>query len=60
MLLTEGIRVFRRDAGGSPRGLFCGIGNCYECLVTVDGVPNVRACVTPVAAGMVIETGAKG
>ncbi|ADU49667.1 (2Fe-2S)-binding protein [Intrasporangium calvum] len=29
---------------GRPRGLFCGIGICFDCLVTVDGVPNQRAC----------------
>jgi D-hydroxyproline dehydrogenase subunit gamma len=58
VLLAEGIRAFRRDVDGRPRGMYCGIGICYECLVTVDGMPNVRACVTPVAAGMVIETGA--
>jgi len=27
-----------------PRGLFCGIGVCFDCLVTVDGHPNERAC----------------
>jgi NADH dehydrogenase/NADH:ubiquinone oxidoreductase subunit G len=32
------------------------MGLCYECLVTVDGIPNVRACLTPVAEGMVVET----
>ena len=58
VLLAEGIRAFRRDASGRPRGLYCGMGICYDCLVTVDGVANVRACVTPVSAGMVIVTGA--
>ena len=58
-LLAEGMRVFSHDAAGRPHSLFCGIGVCYECSVTVDGVPNVRACVTPVAEGMVIETGAR-
>ncbi|MGE5604031.1 MAG: (2Fe-2S)-binding protein [Nitrososphaerales archaeon] len=58
VLLAEGIRAFRRDASGRPRGLYCGMGICYECLVTVDGEPGVRACVTPIAVGMKIETGA--
>ncbi len=59
VLGAAGIRVFRRTAHRSePRGLFCGIGICYECLVTVNGVPNVRACVTAVAPGMSVETGA--
>ena len=58
VLLAEGIRVFRYTAKrGEPRGVFCGMGICYECLVTVDGVPNVRACVTTVKPGMVIKTG---
>ncbi|MCH3964446.1 MAG: (2Fe-2S)-binding protein [Clostridium sp.] len=39
-----------------PRGLFCGIGQCTDCAMIVDGVPNVRTCITPVKAGMVIET----
>ena len=39
-----------------PRGLFCGIGQCTDCAMIVDGKPNVRTCVTPVKDGMVIET----
>jgi predicted molibdopterin-dependent oxidoreductase YjgC len=58
VLLAEGIYAFRRTTEtGEPRGLFCGMGICYDCLVTVDGVANVRACVTPVAEGMMVETG---
>jgi sarcosine oxidase subunit alpha len=57
VLLVEGIRTFRHTAkAGEPRSIFCGMGICYDCLVTVDGVPNVRACVTPVVEGMAIET----
>jgi NADH dehydrogenase/NADH:ubiquinone oxidoreductase subunit G len=33
------------------------MGVCFDCLVTIDGVENVRACMTPVKEGMVIETG---
>lgn len=55
-LLTAGRRAWRRTGRGRPRGLFCGIGLCFDCLVAVDGVPNVRACVTPVAEGMAVET----
>jgi predicted molibdopterin-dependent oxidoreductase YjgC len=58
VLLAEGLRAFRETAKrGEPRGVFCGIGVCYECLVIVDGAPNVRACVTIVLPGMTIETG---
>lgn len=42
--------------GGEPRGLFCGIGICYDCLVTIDGVPAQRACVVPVSDGMRVTT----
>lgn len=38
-----------------PRGLFCAIGNCSSCFMTVDGQPNVRVCVTKVKAGMQVE-----
>jgi predicted molibdopterin-dependent oxidoreductase YjgC len=57
-LLTAGVRSFG-DAGGRrrPRGLFCGMGVCFECLVTVDSRPNVRACVTAAADGMRVTTG---
>ena len=41
---------------GEPRGLFCAIGQCTDCMMTVDGVPNVRTCITPVKAGMKIQT----
>jgi len=56
-LLAAGIRRFRvTPRFGSPRGLFCGIGRCTDCVMTVDGQPNVRTCVTPVKDGMVVET----
>lgn len=58
VLLANGRRVLRHtDKSGAPRGVFCGIGVCFDCLVTVDGVPNVRACMTPVRQGMIVETG---
>ena len=40
---------------GRPRGLFCAIGNCSSCFMTVDGEPNVRVCVTKVKSGMHVE-----
>jgi len=39
---------------GAPRGMYCGIGHCYECRVTVDGVPDVRSCLIPVREGMCV------
>ena len=38
------------------RGLFCAIGYCSDCMMIVDGVPNVRTCVTLVKPGMKVET----
>ena len=56
-LLAQGLRVFRQTPRlHEPRGIFCGIGRCTDCIMTVDGVPNVRTCVTPVRAGMVITS----
>ncbi len=55
-LLAAHRRAWRRTPQGKRRGLFCGMGICFDCLVTVDGVPNVRACLAPIAEGMVIET----
>lgn len=56
-LLSAGIRVNRfTPKYNQPRGLFCGIGQCIDCMMTVNGNPNVRTCVTPVEEGMVIET----
>ena len=54
--LTEaGILGLRRTTGGHDRGIFCGMGVCQECLVTVDGQRNVRACMVEAAAGLVVE-----
>jgi len=56
-LLAAGTRVLRTTARhGAPRGLYCGIGVCFECVMTVDRRPNVRACQTPVRDGMQVET----
>jgi predicted molibdopterin-dependent oxidoreductase YjgC len=56
-LLANGIQVVRRsEKRNEPRGLFCGIGLCTDCMVTVNGLPNTRSCVTLVEPGMVIGT----
>ena len=55
-LLASGRRLTRWTARtGEPRGYFCGMGVCQDCLVTVDGAPNVRACMTPVRQGLRVE-----
>jgi predicted molibdopterin-dependent oxidoreductase YjgC len=52
VLLAEGHIATRNTRNGSPRGVYCGMGVCFDCLVVVDGVPNTRACVTWVRDGM--------
>lgn len=39
-----------------PRGIFCAIGRCTDCVMIVDGVPNIRTCVTPLKEGMKVQT----
>ena len=57
-LTNAGIRSWRLTRTlGRPRGLFCGIGVCFDCLVSVDGLPNQRACLTPVAPRMRVDSG---
>jgi D-hydroxyproline dehydrogenase subunit gamma len=55
-LLAAGVRAFRRTPSGTPRGPFCNMGACFDCLVTIDGEPFQRACRSPVQAGMRVET----
>jgi predicted molibdopterin-dependent oxidoreductase YjgC len=52
VLLAEGHHAMRTTVQGAPRGIFCGMGVCFDCLVVVDGQPNTRACMTFVEAGM--------
>jgi len=57
VLHAEGIRTFHhKHKTGKPAGIYCGMGICYECLVCINGVPNIRACQTPVSDGMNIIT----
>jgi predicted molibdopterin-dependent oxidoreductase YjgC len=63
VLMRAGRVCWRRTRHGDrPRGLFCGIGACQDCLVTVDGVDGVRACLAPAVPGAAIRTseGASG
>jgi predicted molibdopterin-dependent oxidoreductase YjgC len=51
-LLRAAIRALRRSPrGGTPRGAFCMMGVCQECLVRIEGV-TVQACLTAVRADM--------
>ena len=55
-LHAAGIRVLNYSANEKrPRGLFCVIGKCSSCLMVVNGIPNVRTCITLVEDGMRIE-----
>jgi predicted molibdopterin-dependent oxidoreductase YjgC len=57
VLLAAGVRSWRTTRfAGRPRGLFCGIGACFDCLVTVNGTPSVRACLVSAKPGDVIST----
>lgn len=53
-LTDAGERTFRTTGKGAPRGIFCGMGVCQDCLVTVDGIPNRRACMTAVEPGLAV------
>ena len=55
-LIAAGIRNFRQDRGGKNRGIYCGMGTCFECLVQINGSPSQRACLIPVENGMDIQT----
>ena len=55
-LTAAGHRCFGESAGCPTRGLFCGMGICQSCLVTVDGTPDLRACMKTAAGGMVVTT----
>ena len=52
-LLAQGrrvLRVTRRE--GRPRGMYCAMGACFDCIVTIDGKAGVRACMVQVAQDM--------
>jgi sarcosine oxidase subunit alpha len=59
VLLAAGIIALRhplKDRTQTARGGLCGMGVCQECRVTVDGMPDRRACMTPVREGMEVLT----
>ena len=56
-LMRAGVLTTRHSRSGEPRGLYCAMGVCNECLVTVDGRSNVRACVTSAQPGARVQTG---
>jgi predicted molibdopterin-dependent oxidoreductase YjgC len=56
-LKANGVMIHRfTSKHEEPRGVFCAIGRCTDCVMIVDGKPNVRTCVTSLAEGMKVET----
>lgn len=56
-LVANGVRLCRTmPQSREPRGPFCAVGRCLDCVMTVDGELNVRTCITPVRDGMRVET----
>ena len=56
-LRAAGVMVHRHTRKrDEPRGIFCAIGRCTDCVMIVDGRPNVRTCITPLKAGMQVQT----
>ncbi|AGL02287.1 (2Fe-2S)-binding protein [Desulfoscipio gibsoniae] len=56
-LRANGVMIHRYTSKqAEPRGVFCAIGRCTDCVMIVDGKPNVRTCVVPLQEGMKIKT----
>ena len=56
-MLAAGLGAFATHAEPYPSSrLFCGMGSCFQCLVTIDGQPNCQACRTLARPGMKVET----
>jgi len=55
-IAIAGVTTYRRSVTGEPRAPLCGMGICFECRVTVDDRPHVRACQTPAREGMKVRT----
>jgi sarcosine oxidase subunit alpha len=57
-LIDAGVTAFRHSVSDEVRGPLCGMGTCFECRVTIDGVAHRRACLIPVSEGMRVSTAA--
>jgi len=55
-VMSAGIAKFRRSVVGEARSALCGMGICFECRVTIDGVAHARSCQIVCADGMVVRT----
>lgn len=59
-LYTNGLTAWRRSRAGEMRGVLCGMGTCFDCLVSIDGAAGMRACQVRVREGMRVETSLAG
>ena len=55
LLVNQELVTRHTRALGKPRGIFCGIGICFDCLLVINGVMNQRSCLVEISEGMVIE-----
>ena len=56
-LLAANQRTLRKTRfNNNDRGVFCGIGVCFDCLVVIDGITNQRACLIEAKSGMKVQT----
>jgi predicted molibdopterin-dependent oxidoreductase YjgC len=55
-LIAADITTNRTSPTGMPRGYFCGMGVCWECIVRINGKYNQRACLQLLEPGMIVET----
>lgn len=47
---------YEHSLDGSKRAPWCLMGVCFECMLEIDGKPNVQSCMVQVAEGMVVNT----
>ncbi|HQZ97868.1 MAG TPA: (2Fe-2S)-binding protein [Pyrinomonadaceae bacterium] len=55
-ILNAGVDHFRTSVSGSERGPLCGMGICFECRVTINGITNLRSCTLLAENGMEVTT----
>ena len=57
VLVAAGRRTFRwTEKKKHPRGMYCGIGLCHECMMVINGAPNTKACQTMATPGCQVKT----
>ncbi len=47
--------TYTHPLDGSPRAPYCLMGVCFECMMEINGEPNVQSCLVPVEEGMVVK-----